>query len=134
MRDSEGNPCSPAEYSLQQAADGSIYLLPRDTTIKNETNGILHGSHTANGSSQPHHPQMSQNSHVAGLHHHHLPQQATTAAVSANSITHNHVVQHQHHQQQQQHHHQPANPGQPTHNGHHQPTQHGGSAGNQQKD
>lgn len=37
LRDPEGNPCSPADYSLQQAADGSVYLLPRDKS--NDTAG-----------------------------------------------------------------------------------------------
>ncbi|XP_017103074.2 segmentation protein cap'n'collar isoform X7 [Drosophila bipectinata] len=37
LRDPEGNACSPADYSLQQAADGSVYLLPRDKPEGNNT-------------------------------------------------------------------------------------------------
>ena len=29
LRDPDGNPYSPSEYSLQQSADGSILLVPR---------------------------------------------------------------------------------------------------------
>ena len=32
LRDPDGNPYSPLEYSLQQSADGSILLVPRNTT------------------------------------------------------------------------------------------------------
>ncbi|XP_046805390.1 segmentation protein cap'n'collar isoform X2 [Lucilia cuprina] len=139
LRDPEGNPCSPSEYSLQQAADGSIYLLPRDAANKNDTSsGVLQHGSTANGSSQPtHHQQMSQthtNAHVAGGHHHpHLQQQTTTAATAAAaSLAHSHVQPHHHHHQQtQQHLHQP---GQTTHP--HPQTQHNGGGGtaHQQKD
>ncbi|KAM7362055.1 NFE2 like bZIP transcription factor cap-n-collar isoform 2-T5 [Cochliomyia hominivorax] len=153
LRDPEGNPCSPSEYSLQQAADGSIYLLPRDAANKNDTtNGVLqHSSSTtsSNGSSQPpHHQQMSQphaNPHIATPHHHthhHLQQQqqqATTAATAgggaAGPLAHSHVQshhhhQHQHHPQAQSHLHQT------TQNGHaHTQQQHGGGgAAHQQKD
>ncbi|XP_065371841.1 segmentation protein cap'n'collar isoform X2 [Calliphora vicina] len=135
LRDPEGNPCSPSEYSLQQAADGSIYLLPRDSTNKNDTtNGVIQHGSTTNGSSQPptHHQQMSQphtNSHVAG-HHLHLQQQATTAAAaSAGTLAHSHVQPH-HHQQPQQHLHQPGQTSHP----HHPQTQHGGGSVHQQKD
>ncbi|KAL5286440.1 NFE2L1 family protein [Megaselia abdita] len=31
LRDSDGNPCSPNDYTLQQAADGSVYLLRKDS-------------------------------------------------------------------------------------------------------
>ncbi|XP_052859459.1 segmentation protein cap'n'collar isoform X2 [Drosophila gunungcola] len=37
LRDPEGNPCSPSDYSLQQAADGSVYLLPREKPEGNST-------------------------------------------------------------------------------------------------
>jgi len=37
LRDPEGNPCSPADYSLQQATDGSVYLLPREKSEGNST-------------------------------------------------------------------------------------------------
>lgn len=31
LRDPDGNPYSPHEYSLQQSADGSILLVPRSS-------------------------------------------------------------------------------------------------------
>lgn len=135
MRDPEGNPCLPSEYSLQQAADGSIYLLPRDAANKNDTtNGVLQHGNTANGSSQPaHHQQMSQSHSISqvGHHHHHLQQQATTAATaSAGTLAHSNVPTHHHPQQTQPHMHQP---GQATHP-HHTQTQHGAGSAHQQKD
>ncbi|XP_055849263.1 segmentation protein cap'n'collar-like isoform X2 [Episyrphus balteatus] len=32
LKDDEGMPCSPSKFSLQQSADGSMYLLPRDNS------------------------------------------------------------------------------------------------------
>ncbi|XP_055852204.1 segmentation protein cap'n'collar [Episyrphus balteatus] len=32
LRDAEGNPCSPSNFSLQQQSDGSMYLLPRESS------------------------------------------------------------------------------------------------------
>ncbi|KAI1898144.1 hypothetical protein AGOR_G00069330 [Albula goreensis] len=40
LRDEEGKPYSPSEYSLQQTSDGSVFLVPRvkKTLIKNDSN------------------------------------------------------------------------------------------------
>lgn len=39
LRDEEGRPYSPSLYSLQQAADGSMFLVPRtNKTLKSNTN------------------------------------------------------------------------------------------------
>ncbi|XP_013101796.2 segmentation protein cap'n'collar isoform X2 [Stomoxys calcitrans] len=123
LRDSEGNPCSPSEYSLQQAADGSIYLLPRDAANKNDTSGsLLNGSPVNSGSSQAipaHHTTTQMNGHThgaptgggsgaaaavvaAGGGTHHLQQAPHQAAYSH---LHHHQQQHPHQQQQQHHHH-----------------------------
>ncbi|XP_055382451.1 segmentation protein cap'n'collar [Condylostylus longicornis] len=47
LRDPDGNPCSPNEYSLQQAADGSVYLIRRDTNKPVETNTNISNNATA---------------------------------------------------------------------------------------
>ncbi|KAM8706475.1 hypothetical protein ACLKA7_010704 [Drosophila subpalustris] len=65
LRDPEGNPCSPADYSLQQAADGSVYLLPRDKT--NES-----GNAATTAASAVTAPQASLHSHQS---HHQVQQQ-----------------------------------------------------------
>ncbi|XP_073815554.1 NFE2 like bZIP transcription factor cap-n-collar isoform X2 [Musca autumnalis] len=132
LRDPEGNPCSPSEYSLQQAADGSIYLLPRDAANKNDTTnpsvgggGLLNGvaGSPLNAQNMPtasghHHTQIAGHPHSAsgaggGHHLHQAPsQQQQTAlhtAAAAGSLAHSHVQhhhQHHHQQQPQQHHHQ----------------------------
>ncbi|XP_037049907.1 segmentation protein cap'n'collar isoform X4 [Bradysia coprophila] len=51
LRDPEGNPYSPTAYSLQQSADGSIFLLPKDNkdSRNNQTNPSNHHQH------HPHH-------------------------------------------------------------------------------
>ncbi|XP_017017473.1 segmentation protein cap'n'collar isoform X2 [Drosophila kikkawai] len=101
LRDPEGNPCSPADYSLQQAADGSVYLLPRDKTEGNSTataasnavssaSGVsLNGHVPAQPSMHGHHGQHGmQAQHVGGG----LPQQQQQSRLPP------------HLQQQQQHH------------------------------
>ncbi|XP_017847699.1 segmentation protein cap'n'collar isoform X4 [Drosophila busckii] len=62
LRDSDGNPCSPADYSLQQAADGSVYLLPRDKS-DNGTTATAAASAVASSSNNGLPPN--------GLHAHH---------------------------------------------------------------
>ncbi|XP_034113266.1 segmentation protein cap'n'collar isoform X4 [Drosophila albomicans] len=64
LRDPEGNPCSPADYSLQQAADGSVYLLPRDKSNDNSTSAGASNAVSA--------PQSSLHSHQG---HHQVQQQ-----------------------------------------------------------
>lgn len=51
LRDSEGHPYSPFEYNLHHAADGSVVLLPRNTTQPStSTNSNENGmSHSSNG-------------------------------------------------------------------------------------
>ncbi|XP_030371293.1 segmentation protein cap'n'collar isoform X2 [Scaptodrosophila lebanonensis] len=51
LRDPEGNPCSPTDYSLQQAADGSVYLLPRDKSDSNSTGTTASSAVASSGSS-----------------------------------------------------------------------------------
>ncbi|KAL9891797.1 NFE2 like bZIP transcription factor cap-n-collar isoform 2-T9 [Glossina fuscipes fuscipes] len=107
LRDADGNPCSTSEYSLQQASDGSIYLLPRDTSSNNKNealtnmnvnSGILSSTVSANNNNNnsilaPHQIQTSMS--ATNTHH---QQQHTTQVTMA----HNHLQQQQ--QQQQQHH------------------------------
>ncbi|XP_075147822.1 NFE2 like bZIP transcription factor cap-n-collar isoform X2 [Haematobia irritans] len=100
LRDSEGNPCSPSEYSLQQAADGSIYLLPRDAANKNDTSGsLLNGSPVNSGSTHnlpAHHPTQMNGGGVGHPH----------GAASSQQGPHQTSYSHLHHHQQHHHHHQ----------------------------
>ncbi|XP_068154044.1 segmentation protein cap'n'collar isoform X1 [Drosophila tropicalis] len=73
LRDPEGNPCSPADYSLQQAADGSVYLLPRDKTDSNSTTTSASSSVSATGGPATASSGSGLNGHVpsqAPLHSH----------------------------------------------------------------
>lgn len=56
LRDSDGNPYSPSQYSLQLAADGNVFILPRDNNKDNNNSTTNH-----QGPSSHHHQQ----------HHHH---------------------------------------------------------------
>lgn len=59
LRDSEGNPCSPSEYSLQQAADGSVYLLRRENKPDGSTAGTNHTTHPNSTNHHHHHHHAS---------------------------------------------------------------------------
>lgn len=44
LRDSEGNPYSSYQYSLQQSADGSVVLVPRSSDQNTTENATANGS------------------------------------------------------------------------------------------
>ncbi|XP_058982995.1 segmentation protein cap'n'collar isoform X1 [Musca domestica] len=149
LRDPEGNPCSPSEYSLQQAADGSIYLLPRDAANKNDTNsavGLLNGGagigSPLNGHSQSmptavgHHHSAHPAPGAGGGHNlHQAPHQQTVLHTAAGSLAHSHVQHHHQHHHHQQQHNQTSQPQTTTHAHGHHTTTHGGSQQQQpQKD
>lgn len=58
LRDSDGNPYSSYQYSLQQSADGSVVLVPRSDTnsTENSTNGSSRSSNSSNGGPGNGHP------------------------------------------------------------------------------
>lgn len=87
LRDPEGNPCSPADYSLQQAADGSVYLLPRE---KSE------GNNTATAASN------AVSSASGGSLNGHVPTQAPMHSHQSHGMQAQHVVGGMSQQQQQQ--------------------------------
>jgi nuclear factor erythroid 2 len=60
LRDPDGNPYSSAHYSLQLAADGNVFVLPRDSKTDNATHN---GNH--------HHHNNNNNNHHQGPSHHH---------------------------------------------------------------
>ncbi|XP_017142591.1 segmentation protein cap'n'collar isoform X2 [Drosophila miranda] len=105
LRDPDGNPCSPTDYSLQQAANGSVYLLPRDksegnSTATNASNAVSSaGTSNLNG-----HGPVAPPMH--GGHHsqHHQPQHVDTAMSQHVARMPPHLQQQQ--QQSSQHHHQ----------------------------
>jgi len=49
LRDSDGNPYSSQQYSLQQSADGSIVLVPYDRSTTDNTTANGSGSSRHNG-------------------------------------------------------------------------------------
>lgn len=53
LRDNEGNPYSPYEWSLQQTADGTVILVPR-SAAGNGTSALL--DHDAPKRKHDHHP------------------------------------------------------------------------------
>uniref|UniRef100_A0A069DZN9 Putative bzip transcription factor nrf1 n=1 Tax=Panstrongylus megistus TaxID=65343 RepID=A0A069DZN9_9HEMI len=54
LRDNEGNPYSPYEWSLQQTADGTVILVPRSATGNGTTSALL--DHEAQKRKHDHHP------------------------------------------------------------------------------
>nr|XP_036217509.1 segmentation protein cap'n'collar isoform X3 [Bactrocera oleae] len=126
LRDPEGNPCSTSEYTLQQAADGSIYLL-RKSDATNGSGNISNSSSTSSSSSssssvstllshngmspqQQQQQQQPQQHSMLGaathlqqqqqsLHHHH---HHTQAQQQQQQLSHMHTQQVQQAQQQQQ--------------------------------
>ncbi|EDV94476.1 GH21438 [Drosophila grimshawi] len=105
LRDPEGNPCSPADYSLQQAADGSVYLLPRDkvdngTTATAAASAVSASSSSVNGQQQQA-PQQQQSS----LHNHqghHQAAQTMPSLQQQQQQQQSRLPPHLHQQQQQQ--------------------------------
>ncbi|CAD7077327.1 unnamed protein product [Hermetia illucens] len=63
LRDSDGNPCSPSQYSLQQAADGSVYLLRRENNKPENNTTTNHSGHHHHSSSQGPQPPSSSSQH-----------------------------------------------------------------------
>ncbi|XP_034127007.1 segmentation protein cap'n'collar isoform X6 [Drosophila guanche] len=108
LRDPEGNPCSPADYSLQQAADGSVYLLPRDKSEGNSTATAASSAVSSAGTSNLNgHGPLAPPMH--GGHHsqHHQPQHVDAAMTQHVARMPPHLQQQQQQQQQSsQHHHQ----------------------------
>ncbi|XP_050317500.1 segmentation protein cap'n'collar isoform X3 [Bactrocera neohumeralis] len=117
LRDPEGNPCSTSEYTLQQAADGSIYLL-RKSDATNGSGNISNSSSTSSSSSgsgsvstllshngmspqqqqQQQHAMLGTATHLQQHHHHHHAQ----APQQQQQLSHMHTQQVQQGQQQQQ--------------------------------
>ncbi|XP_039957973.1 segmentation protein cap'n'collar isoform X2 [Bactrocera tryoni] len=117
LRDPEGNPCSTSEYTLQQAADGSIYLL-RKSDATNGSGNISNSSSTSSSSSgsgsvstllshngmspqqqqQQQHAMLGTATHLQQHHHHHHAQ----APQQQQQLSHIHTQQVQQGQQQQQ--------------------------------
>ncbi|XP_049304193.1 segmentation protein cap'n'collar isoform X2 [Bactrocera dorsalis] len=119
LRDPEGNPCSTSEYTLQQAADGSIYLL-RKSDATNGSGNISNSSSTSSSSSgsgsvstllshngmspqqqqqQQQHAMLGTATHLQQHHHHHHNAQAPQ---QQQQLSHMHTQQVQQAQQQQQ--------------------------------
>nr|AIN41793.1 transcription factor cap and collar [Bactrocera dorsalis] len=119
LRDPEGNPCSTSEYTLQQAADGSIYLL-RKSDATNGSDNISNSSSTSSSSSgsgsvstllshngmspqqqqqQQQHAMLGTATHLQQHHHHHHNAQAPQ---QQQQLSHMHTQQVQQVQQQQQ--------------------------------
>ncbi|XP_034488028.1 segmentation protein cap'n'collar isoform X2 [Drosophila innubila] len=123
LRDPEGNPCSPTDYSLQQAADGSVYLLPRDKTNDSGNTATAAASAAAAPqaslhSHQSHHQVQQQTQHVplqqqqqqsrlpphlqqqqATTHHQLLPQQQQQQQQQSQQQQQQAPHQHQHHKE-----------------------------------
>ncbi|XP_018803055.1 PREDICTED: segmentation protein cap'n'collar isoform X2 [Bactrocera latifrons] len=117
LRDPEGNPCSTSEYTLQQAADGSIYLL-RKSDATNGSGNISNSSNTSSSSSgggsvstllshngmspqqqqQQQHAMLGAATHLQQHHHH----QHAQAPQQQQQLSHMHTQQVQQAQQQQQ--------------------------------
>ncbi|XP_037715675.1 segmentation protein cap'n'collar isoform X4 [Drosophila subpulchrella] len=104
LRDPEGNPCSPADYSLQQAADGSVYLLPREKSESNSTATAASNAVSSAGGG-------SLNGHVptqAPMHGHHsqhgMQAQHVGSGMSQQQQQQSRLPPHLQQQQQQQHH------------------------------
>ncbi|KAJ8874448.1 hypothetical protein PR048_025297 [Dryococelus australis] len=45
LRDADGNPYSPYEYSLQQSADGTVLLMPRTNSSLLMDSDVMHTNH-----------------------------------------------------------------------------------------
>ncbi|XP_053946353.1 segmentation protein cap'n'collar isoform X2 [Anastrepha ludens] len=122
LRDPEGNPCSSSEYTLQQAADGSIYLLRKSDAANGSGNASnssstsssssgLSGHVSHNGMSPQQQPQQQhsmlgaathlQQHQQQALHHHHHHAQAQ-AQQQQQQLPHMHTQQAQQQQPQQQ--------------------------------
>ncbi|XP_057335558.1 segmentation protein cap'n'collar isoform X2 [Microplitis mediator] len=68
LRDPDGNQYNPHEYSLQQAADGNIILVPRNQTNHHNTNHHNHSNsnnnhnNNHNNNNHPYHPRQCSSS------------------------------------------------------------------------
>ncbi|XP_067618210.1 segmentation protein cap'n'collar isoform X2 [Eurosta solidaginis] len=117
LRDADGNPCSTSEYTLQQAADGSIYLLRKsdasngggnasNSSSSTTTTSSSNSSHSTLPQQQQQHPTI-QHPILGGATHLQQQQQHslhhnTHAHAQQQQLTHMHSHHGQQTQQQQQ--------------------------------